>query len=169
MIIQQFPQSRPENFPSSMIVSGWYSRLSGQKSRKVRIFPIEIFLICNVVMSSDNWIILQLLQTSTELDPEAILLLEEVSVSAPGGAEIGAELGQSRVFWRGSLSLVSFSPMEACLNQDIFLLLLLGGFPFSVREPDSCVVAIVLLCLSHHFLVVISSPAIIKYFKLLIH
>ena len=110
--------------------------------------------------------------TSTE-EPEAILLLEETAnLSALGGAETGAELGQSRVFCRGSLSLVSFSPMEACLNQDNFLRLLLGGFA-SVREPDSCVVAIIqlgdvtsLTGTSHLYLItflfVISSPAIIK-------
>ena len=82
--------------------------------------------------------------TSTE-EPEAILLLEvAANLSALAGAVTGAELGQSRVFWRGSLSRVSFSPIEACLNQDIFLRLLLGGFA-SVREPGSCVAAIIQL------------------------
>ena len=66
------------------------------------------------------------------------------NLSALGGAETGAELGQSRVFCRGNLSRVSFSPIEACLNQDNFLRLLLGGFA-SVREPGSCVAAIIQL------------------------
>ena len=84
--------------------------------------------------------------TSTE-EPEAILLLEEAeaaNLSALAGAVTGAELGQSRVFCRGNLSRVSFSPIEACLNQDNFLRLLLGGFA-SVREPGSCVAAIIQL------------------------
>ena len=90
----------------------------------------------------------QIWPTSNE-EPDAILLLEEAAaaanLSALAGAVTGAELGQSRVVWRGSLSLVSFSPMEACLNQDIFLRLLLGGFAGSGREPGSCVVAIIQL------------------------
>ena len=91
-------------------------------------------------------------QTSTEVEPETTLLLEVVSLSAPAGAVTGAELGQSRVFWRGSLSLVSFSPMEACLNQDIFLLLLFGGFPVSSPGWDSWAVDILLWGLPRHWL-----------------
>ena len=82
-------------------------------------------------------------QTSTD-DPEAILLLDEANSSELAGAVTGAELGQSSVFCLGNLSRVSFSPIEACLNQDIFLRLLLGGFA-SVRELASCVVAIIQL------------------------
>ena len=99
-----------------------------------------------ISMESMELLLSFLSPTSTE-EPEAILLLEvavaAANLSALAGAVTGAELGQSRVFCRGNLSRVSFSPIEACLNQDIFLRLLLGGFA-SVREPGSCVVAITL-------------------------